>query len=142
MAGIKANIKVLDYCAENLPSKVHILDAGHNIGEVVQTTTSVLRTLKNNQDKSVEEIFTSHPLTPQAPRIAVRESNFDGLLSSPTIPGKTVLIFQIGKAAIETKDINFTFSTGSSERACVFKDFFLEFMKDLQQELRQTNSQG
>ena len=142
IAGRKAQNQVMDYCAENLPDNVNILDIGHNIGEVVKTTTGALRTLKNNPDKSVKEIFTSNPLTPQAPRIAVKESNFDGLLSSPTTPGKTVFIFQIGKAAIETQDINFTFSTGSSERACVFKDFFLEFMKDLQQELRQTKSQS
>ncbi|RQH23107.1 hypothetical protein [Okeania hirsuta] len=142
IAGRKSQNQVMNYCAKNLPNDVHILDIGHNIGEVVQATTGGLRTLKNNLDKSVEEIFTSNPLTPQAPRIAVKESNFDGLLSSPTIPGKTVFMFQIGKAAIETQDINFTFSTGTSERVCVFKDFFLEFMKDLQQELRQTKSQS
>lgn len=142
IAGRKAQNQVMNYCAKNLPNDVHILDIGHNIGEVVQTTTGALRTLKNNLDKSVEEIFTSNPLTLQTPRIAVKESNFDGLLSSPTVPGKTVFIFKIGNAAIETQDINFTFSTGSSERACVFKDFFLEFMKDLQQELRQTKSQS
>ncbi|NEP88596.1 MAG: hypothetical protein F6K18_18135 [Okeania sp. SIO2C2] len=143
IAATKAHSQVIDYCAENLPDNVHIIDAGHhNIGEVVKTTTGALKTLKNNLDKSVEEIFTSNPLTPQAPRIAVKESNFDGLLSSPTIPGKTVFLFKIGNAAIETQDINFTFSTGTSERACVFKDFFLEFMKDLQQELRQTKSQS
>ncbi|MGB3757762.1 MAG: hypothetical protein WBA07_15515 [Rivularia sp. (in: cyanobacteria)] len=135
--GRKSQQQIMEYCQKNLSEDVHLLDVGHNIGEIVQATTGALRKLKENLDKPVEEIFTSNPLTPQVPRIAVKSSTFDGLLSSPTIPGKTVVIFKIGEAAKETHDINFTFATGSSERVCVFKDFFLEFMRDLQQELKQ-----
>jgi hypothetical protein len=47
-----------------------------------------------------------------------------------------VLILQIEKAAAKTNDMLFTFGTGRNERACVFKDFFLDFMKDLQKTLR------
>lgn len=134
--GVKSQEKIMNYCEHNLAPGVHILDVGHNIGEVVQASVGGLRTLKDNLDKPIEEIFTSHPLTPQAPRLAVKASTFDGLLSSPTTPGKTVVILQIAKAAMATGDINFTFSTGSSERACVFKNFFLSFMSDLQKELK------
>jgi hypothetical protein len=137
----KSSKQVLDYCERNLSKDVHILDVSHNLGEVVKTTTGALRTLKDNLEKPVEEIFTSHPLTPQAPRIAVKSSNFDGLLSSPTTPGKTVVILQIAKAATKTHDINFTFSAGTSNRVCVFKDFFLAFMKDLQRELKEAKLQ-
>jgi hypothetical protein len=34
----------------------------------------------------------------------------------------------------------FTFGTGTSERACVFMGFFMEFMTELQKELRNTQS--
>ena len=140
MRGKKSQKQIMDYCARNLPENVHILDVGHNIGEVVQTTAGALKTLKNNLEKPVEEIFTSNALTLQVPRIAVNSSDFDGLLSSPTSPGKTVIILKIAEAAAKTKDISFTFSTGSSERACVFQEFFLQFMNDLQRELREAES--
>lgn len=134
--GVKSQKEIMNYCEHSLPKDVHLLDVGHNIGEVVQATAASLKTLKNNLDKPVEDIFTEYAPTPQVPRIAIKASTFDGFLSSPTTPGKTVLILQIAKAAAKTKDIWFTFSTGKSERACVFKDFFLNFMSDLQQELQ------
>ena len=134
--GVESQKKIMNYCQRNLSPDVHLLDVGHNIGEVVQTTVGSLKILKNNLNRSVEDIFTEYALTPQVPRIAVKASTFDGLLSYPTTPGKTVLILQIAEAAAKTKDIWFTFSTGSSERACVFKEFFLNFMKDLQYELQ------
>lgn len=134
--GKKAQEEIMNYCEHNLPQGVHILDVGHNIGEVVQTTAGALKILKANLDQPVEEIFTQHPLTPQVPRIAIKSSTFDGLLSKPTQPGKTVIILKISKAAAQTHDISFTFGTGRAERACVFQEFFIEFMKDLQQELR------
>ncbi|MDZ7957491.1 MAG: hypothetical protein RMY34_06240 [Aulosira sp. DedQUE10] len=134
--GQKSQQKIMDYCEHSLPQGVHILDVGHNIGEVVQATSGALRRLKDNLAQPVELIFTNHAPTPQVPRIAIKSSTFDGMLSSPTSPGKTVLLFMIGKAAAKTHDIAFTFGTGSAERECVFKDFFLQFMTDLQQELK------
>lgn len=133
----KSHQEVMDYCEQNLPKDVHPIDAGHhNIGDIVKTTTRALQILKNNLDRPVEDIFTANPLTLQAPRIATQASTFEGLLSSPAKPGKTVFILKIGEAAIKTQDILFTFGTGSEDRICVFKDFFLEFMTDLQQELK------
>ncbi len=135
--GIKAQEQIMDYCEQKLPSHAHILDVGHNIGEVVQATAGALRKLKDNLDEPVEEIFTLNAPTPQVPRIAIKSSTFDGLLSSPTKPGKSVLIFKISEAAAKTKDIFFTFGVGRKERACVFQDFFVKFMQDLQRELKQ-----
>ena len=132
--------RILEYCSANLEKNVHVLDVGHNIGEVVQATAGALRVLKDNPDKSVEEIFTAHAPTPQVPRIAVRASKLGGLLWFSTRPGKTVVIFKVGKAAARTGNLYFTFGTGSPDRACVFKDFFLAFMKDLQRELRREES--
>ncbi|HBB35215.1 MAG TPA: hypothetical protein DDZ80_13655 [Cyanobacteria bacterium UBA8803] len=134
----KCQKEIMDYCDYTLPKGVHLVDAGHNIGEVVQATAGALRILKDNIEKPVEEIFTTHAPTPQVPRIAVQESTFDGLLSSPITPGKTVIILEVGKAATKTHNLYFTFGTGTPERACVFKDFFVNFMQDLQQELRKT----
>jgi hypothetical protein len=51
-----------------------------------------------------------------------------------------VVIYKIGKAAARTNEVLFTFGTGRPERACVFTDFFLSFMKDLQKTLRQSRS--
>ncbi|VEP12153.1 conserved hypothetical protein [Hyella patelloides LEGE 07179] len=134
--GVESQKEIMNYCQHSLAQDVHLLDVGHNIGEVVQATAGSLKTLNNNLNRSVEDIFTEYAPTPQVPRIAVRASTFDGMLSYPTIPGETVVILQIAKAAAETKDIWFTFGTGTSERGCVFKDFFLNFMNDLQQELQ------
>lgn len=135
--GQKAQQKIMAYCEHSLAQDVHILDVGHNIGEVVQATAGSLKRLKENLDQPIELIFTKYAPTPQVPRIAIKSSTFDGMLRSPTTPGKTVLLFMIGKAAAQTHDLSFTFSTGSSERECVFKDFFLQFMTDLQHELKQ-----
>ncbi len=134
--GIESQQKIMNYSQGNLASEVHPLDVGHNIGEVVQATAGSLRTLKNNLHRSVEDIFTEYAPTPQAPRIATKASTFNGMLSYPTIPKETVVILQIAKAAAETKDLRFTFGTGTSERGCIFKDFFLNFMKDVQYELQ------
>ena len=114
-----------------------MLDVAHNIGEVVQAAAGTLLRLRDNLDRPVEEIFTSHAPTLQVPRIAIRSSKFGGLLLFPTRAAKTVIIFKIGKAAAKTRDLLFTFSTGRPDRACVFQGFFLAFMRDLQQALRQ-----
>ena len=127
--------RILEYCAANLESNVHLLDVGHNIGEVVQATAGALRVLKDNPNKPVEELFTMHAPTPQVPRLAVRASKLGGLLWFSTRPGRTVVIFKVGKAAAQTGNLYFTFGAGSPDRACVFKDFFLAFMKDLQRQL-------
>lgn len=134
--GVQAQEKIMNYCEHALPKDVHILDVGHNIGEVVQATAGSLKRLYENLDRPVEDIFTEYAPTTQVPRIAVRSSTFDGLLDEPIKPKETVVILKIAEAAAKTKDVWYTFGTGDSERACVFKDFFLDFMKDLQQTLR------
>lgn len=134
--GIESQQKIMDYSQRNLASDIHPLDVGHNIGEVVQTTAVSLRILKNNLHRSVEDIFTEYAPTVQVPRIVTKASTFNGMLSYPTFPQETVIILQIAKAAAETKDLRFTFGTGTSERGCVFKNFFVNFMKDLQYELQ------
>lgn len=133
--------QVADHCAGRLAGDVHLVDAAQTISQIVQATAPAFRILQENLDTPVAEIFTSHPLTLDVPRIAVRPSTFDGLLLFPTREAKTVVIFKIGKAAAKTKDLLFTFSTGRSERACVFQDFFLAFMSDLQRALRETQSE-
>ena len=140
--GRKSQQQIMDYCARTVDKHVHLVDVGHNIGEVVQATVGALKRVQENLDKPIEELFTAYPPTPQVTRIAVKASTFDELLSSPTTPGKTVVILNVGKAATKTKDLYFTFGTGRSERACVFIDFFLTFMKDLQRELRAADSQS
>ena len=134
--GIKSQQKIMDFCKDNLAPDIHPLDVGHNIGEVAKSTASSLKILRENLHRSVEDIFTEYAPTTEVPRIAVGASTFNGMLSYPTIPQETVVILQIAKAAAETKDLRFTFGTGTSERGCIFKDFFLNFMKDLQYELQ------
>jgi hypothetical protein len=128
--------QIADQCARSIAGDVHLVDVVHNISQIVQATARGLEILRDNLDKPVAEIFTSHHLTPDVPRIAVRSSKLDNLLLFPTRPAKTVVIFKIGKAAAKTRDLLFTFSTGRPERACVFQGFFLAFMRDLQQALR------
>ncbi len=135
--GKESQQQIMDYCARTLPQDVHILDVGHNIGEVVQATAGALRQLKDNLDRPIEEIFTTHAPTPQVLRIAVEDSTFDGLLWLPTRAGQTVIILKIGRAAAQTGDILFTFGSGGTDRVCVFKGFFLDFMQDLQRVLKE-----
>jgi hypothetical protein len=139
---IPSQQQVTNYCARTLPRDVHALDVAHNIGEVVKTSARALRMLNANLDKPVAELFTSHAPTPQVPRIAVRTSTFEGLLRFPTRAAWTVVIYKIGKAAAKTHDLLFTFGTGRPERACIFMDFFLRFMRDLQKRLRAGQSAG
>lgn len=129
--------RIMDYCDRTLPRDVHRLDVGHNIGEVVQATAGALRRVAASPDTPVEQLFTANAPTPQVLRIAVRESTIDGLLGRPARAGWTVFILKIGRAAGQTGDIRFTFGTGDAERACVFQEFFLRFMKDLQDVLRE-----
>lgn len=114
----------------------HLVDAGqHTIAGAAKSMVDALHILKENINLPVDKIFTKNPITLQAPRIAIRDSDLGGLLKSKTKPGWTVVIFQIAKAAQKTSDLYFTFGTGTSERACSFMNFFLDFMKDLQMEL-------
>jgi hypothetical protein len=135
--GRESQEQIMEFCARTLPQDVHILDVGHNIGEVVQATAGALRRLRDNLDTPVEEIFTAHGPTPQVLRIAVAASTFDGLLWLPTQPGQTVILLKIGRAAAQTGDIFFTFGAGGPDRVCVFKGFFLNFMQDLQRVLKE-----
>jgi len=134
--GITSQRKVIEYCDRHLSEGVHPVDVGHNIGETVQAAPAVFKILKANLDRPVTETFTIYPIATRVPRIAVKSSNLDGLLAEPTKPGKTLAILKIGEAARETKEILFAFGTGSEDRVCVFKDFFLKFMEDLRQELK------
>ena len=133
--GRAAQREIMEFCARSLPADAHLVDAGHNIGEVVQATLPALRRLQSNPGVPVEELFTRHAPTPQVLRIAVRDSNLGGLLRSPARAGRTVFILKVGMAASQTGDLRFTFGTGGPERLCVFQDFFLSFMRDLQGEL-------
>jgi hypothetical protein len=85
----------------------------------------------------VEQIFTRHGLTKKVPRIATRSSRLNGMLRIPTTAGRTIFVLQISKAAAKTNDPLFTFGAGSQERECLFKGFFLHFMRDLQKELKE-----
>ena len=129
--------ETMTYCQEHLEEDAHPIDAGnHNLGEIVQTTFGALRLLSENLETPVEELFTKNPQTLQVPRIAVRRSKLGGLLTFPVKPGWTVVILKIGKAAQETGDMRFVFGAGLPTRQCVFRDFFLDFIRDLQQQLR------
>jgi hypothetical protein len=132
----RARKQLVDYSASHLDPHVHALDVGHNIGEIVQTTVGALRRLRENLDLPVAKIFTVHALTLEVPRIAIARTTFGGMLWVPTSPGRTVVILKNGEAATETHDLLFTFGTGTPERACVFMGMFVDFMTDLQHELR------
>lgn len=134
--GVEAQRRIMAYCEESLPAGTHLLDVGHNVGEVVQATAGALRRVAAHPDTPIEALFTAHAPTPQVLRIAVRDTTLGGLLRKPLRAGWTVILLKIGKAAARTGDLRFTFGTGSPERACVFEGFFLSFMRDLQSTLR------
>jgi hypothetical protein len=139
---IQSREKILEFCERSAEPGENILDVGHNIGEVVQASTGALRHLNDNLDRPIEDTFTRYAPTAQVPRIAIRASRLGGLLRSPTVPGRTVVILKVAKAAASSGDLFYTFGTGRLERSCVFMGFFIDFMKDLQAELgrRRTHS--
>jgi hypothetical protein len=139
---VRSRQTILEFCERTLEPGIHLLDVGHNIGEVVQSSTAALRHLDENLDRPIEETFTRYAPTAQVPRIAIRASRLGGLLRSPTTPGKTVLILKNAQAAAQTGDLFYTFGTGKPERSCVFMGFFLDFMKELQAELGKRRSQS
>jgi hypothetical protein len=128
--------QIIEFCEQNLDPHVHVLDVGHNIGEAVQASAPALRRLKENLDEPVDKIFTRYAPTDQVPRIAVKASKLSSLLWFSTRPGKTVIIFKVAKAAASSHDLFFTFGTGKPERSCVFMHLFLQFMAELQAELK------
>ncbi len=71
------------YCHRNRSEDVHPVDVAHNIGEVVQVTSGALRTLKDNLEKPVEEIFALHALTPQVPRMRAGDWRDAGTYGCP-----------------------------------------------------------
>ncbi|HEU4333812.1 MAG TPA: hypothetical protein VFT32_04900, partial [Candidatus Eisenbacteria bacterium] len=140
--GVASQRKIVDHCARTLPEGTHLVDVGHNIGEVVQATAGALRRVAANPDTPVERLFTEHAPTPQVLRIAVRPSTIGGLLRGPMRPGWTVVILKVGEAARRSGDLRFTFGSGGPERLCVFQEFFMNFMRDLQAALRERGGGG
>ena len=140
--GVASQERIIAHCARALPEGTHLVDVGHNIGEVVQATAGALRRVAAHPDTPVERLFTEHAPTPQVLRIAVRPSDVGGLLRRPMRPGWTVVILKVGEAARRSGDLRFTFGSGGPERLCVFQDFFLAFMRDLQAALRTGGAPG
>jgi hypothetical protein len=134
--GRRAQQQVVEYCEGRLPDGVHTVDIAHNIGEVAKTTSRAIRILERNLDTPVEQLFTANPLTPQVPRIATVSSTLGGILRRPAKAGRTIIIYKLGSAAAATGDLQFTFGAGGPDRMCVFTEFFLNFMRDLQLALR------
>src|SRR5262249_27869959 len=94
---LRSREKILEFCERNAEPAVNIVDAGHNIGELLQASTAALRRLNDNLDRPIEETFTRYAPTAQVPRIVIRASRLGGLLRSPAAPGKTVVILKVAK---------------------------------------------
>ncbi|KAK9827964.1 hypothetical protein WJX81_002557 [Elliptochloris bilobata] len=136
---IKGTQEVLAFAGANQPAKgMQRVDVGHNIGVVASSLAKAVGTLQANLGQSITQIFTTtnNAPTPSVPRIALDNSTFGGLLAYPAVPGKTVFLLNINKAAGKTGNLFYTFGTGDALRACPFKPFFERFMGDLQTQLR------
>ncbi|CAM9775686.1 unnamed protein product [Ascophyllum nodosum] len=139
--------KVLDYIEKN--SDDHegcpAADFSHHIGASVLLLTKAVKYLhEEDRGKTIHDIFTQDdmPMTIQTPRIAIRDTDIDGILDKPARAKWTVFVLNIRAAANETKDLLFTFGAGVDKRQCAFKFVFQSFMKDLQQELKRLEAGG
>ena len=127
---IQSREQIMEFCERTLEKKVHILDVGHNIGEVVQATAGAAPSEGEPRPAHRGNLYTIWPHRSGSPDRHTA-SKLDGLLWF-TSPRQTVVILKVAKAAATSHDLYFTFGTGKPERACVFMPFFLAFMKDLQ----------
>ncbi|BBN08796.1 hypothetical protein MPTK1_4g14540 [Marchantia polymorpha subsp. ruderalis] len=137
-AGVKAQEATYDFCSKNVRPGTNVMDAAHNVGNTANIVVSAIMTLKANVDTPIEHLFTrkGNCPTPQVPRVVMKDTTLNGLLSYPGRPSSTIILMQISEAAEQTNSLFFTFGTGSERRVCAFKDFFFDFMSSLQSELK------
>ncbi|KAG6558085.1 hypothetical protein Mapa_000266 [Marchantia paleacea] len=137
-AGEKAQEATYDFCSKNVRPGTNVMDAAHNVGNAANIVVSAIMTLKANLDTPIEHLFTrkGNCPTPQVPRVVMKDTTLNGLLSYPGRPSSTIILLNISQAAEQTESLFFTFGTGSEKRACAFKEFFFDFMSALQSELK------
>eukprot|EP00884_Botryococcus_braunii_P007946 jgi/Botrbrau1/17152/Bobra.0157s0046.1 len=133
-AALKANEQLADFVAKTKVKELTIGDCMHNVCAAGETFPKLIMSLKNFPNVDIDELFTrpGTRTTAIAPRIAVKASTYGDLLRYNAVPGKTIFILQVPKAATETSDILFAFGCGDEHRACAFLPYFKNFMKDLQ----------
>lgn len=119
------------------------VDVAHNIVAIANDMVPAMKTLKANLGSDIAHTFTraKNCPVPVVPRVVTEASTFNGLLAYPAVPGKTVIMLMLGKAAEATGSLFYTFGTGDFTRSCAFKPFFEAFMGDLQKELRARSKQ-
>eukprot|EP00884_Botryococcus_braunii_P020123 jgi/Botrbrau1/6795/Bobra.0057s0027.1 len=110
----------------------------HNIASAAKEARQTVMSLVASPNVPLEELFTKASNCPvkAVPRIALKETTLNGLLSKPALPGKTVFFFVSPVAAEKYKNLYFTFGSGAEYRSCPFLPFWKSLMTDLQTNLQ------
>ncbi|KAL2632267.1 hypothetical protein R1flu_016953 [Riccia fluitans] len=142
--GVSAQEATYSFCERNVAQGENAMDATHTIGVIAASLTFAVNKLKENPDVSIDNLFTrkSNCPTPMVPRVVMRETTLNGLLSYPGRPSSTIIFLSISSAAEQTSSLFFTFGSGGEYRVCAFKQFFYDFMTALQAELKTRTSES
>ncbi|KAL3695390.1 hypothetical protein R1sor_009466 [Riccia sorocarpa] len=141
--GVSAQEAAYSFCERNVESGLNVMDATHTLRTTALTMSVAIMKLKENPDVSVEHLFTrkANCPSPMVPRVVMRETTLNGLLSYPGRPSSTIVLFFINSAAEQTSSLFFTFGSGGEYRSCAFKEFFYDFMTALKAELKGRRSE-
>ncbi|KAL2632287.1 hypothetical protein R1flu_016973 [Riccia fluitans] len=141
-AGVSAQEATYSFCEKNAEPGVNLIDATHTIGAIATPMTVAVMKLKENPNAPIDHLFTrkGNCPTPTVPRVVMKETTLNGLLSYPGRPSSTIVFLSISSAAEQTSSLFFTFGSGTEYRVCAFKQFFYDFMTALQGELKTRRS--
>ncbi|KAL3695374.1 hypothetical protein R1sor_009450 [Riccia sorocarpa] len=141
--GVSAQEATYSFCERNIESGLNVMDGTHTIGAIATPMTTAIMKLKDNPDASIEHLFTrkANCPTPTVPRVVMKETTLNGLLSYQGRPSSTIVFLSISSAAEQTSSLFFTFGSGGEYRSCAFKHFFYDFMTALQAELKARRSE-
>ncbi|KAL3695379.1 hypothetical protein R1sor_009455 [Riccia sorocarpa] len=136
--GVSAQEAAYSFCERNVESGLNVIDVTHNLRTTAISMSVAIMKLKENPDASIEHLFTrkANCPSPAVPRVVMRETTLNGLLSYPGRPSSTIVWFSINSAAEQTSSLLFTFGAGGEYRSCAFKEFFYDFMTALKAELK------
>lgn len=131
---LRARGTVENYVQNQKPSEKYVGDFVHNLGASFQGFGRAMTQLRNAGQQDALSFFCQNPIVPAVMRVPKVITTLDGIFpeDQPLIPGKTVIILEIGEAAKESKDPTFLFGPGSGNRECPIMNLFFKTAASVQ----------
>lgn len=135
-AGVKSTERVAEWVEQSMIPGGHVGDMNHSVHTASQSIAPLLKEYTQRSKKgSLKDFLIEKLPVPTLLRTATQASKLEGILKEPLkepmIPYRTMVIYDIGKAARSTKDDRFIFGAGIDARQCVFAKFFYDFVESL-----------